>query len=142
MREDLIKGMTALVLPVLSSLTNILPLTHCTKFSPAFFKRRHGSNAVGRWSPVATGEIPLWHFFLGNRICLQILFSFVPPVSKKKWINEFVHFNGLCFLIWTLSVTWVLLPLPMKQHHYLFVLSSTAFVGTKAESEIFCYRKM
>ncbi len=28
------------------------------KFSPAFFKRRNGSNAVGRWSPVATGETP------------------------------------------------------------------------------------
>ncbi len=43
--------------------------------------------------------------FFGKRICLQILFSFVPPVSKKKWINEFVHFNGLCFSIWTLSIT-------------------------------------
>ncbi len=42
----------------------------------------------------------------------------------------------------TALVLPVLLHLPMKQHHYLFVLASTAFVGTKAESEIFCYRKM
>ena len=29
------------------------------KFSPAFFKRRHGSNAVGRWSSSAEDEIPI-----------------------------------------------------------------------------------
>ena len=30
------------------------------------FKRRHGSNAVERWSPVATGEILLSAFLFGK----------------------------------------------------------------------------
>jgi len=36
------------------------------KFSPAFFKRRHGSNAVGRWSRSAEREIPKRRFSFGN----------------------------------------------------------------------------
>ena len=41
-----------------------LPRWRCShkplrKFSPAFFKRRHGSNAVGRWSSSAEDEIPI-----------------------------------------------------------------------------------
>ena len=42
----------------------LLPRRRCShkplrKFSPAFFKRRHGSNAVGRWSSSAEDEIPI-----------------------------------------------------------------------------------
>ena len=42
----------------------LLPRWRCShkplrKFSPAFFKRRHGSNAVGRWSSSAEDEIPI-----------------------------------------------------------------------------------
>jgi len=48
------------------------------KFWSTFFKRWHGSNAVGRWSRSAEREIPLSALFF------LIAFSFAPIWSKEK----------------------------------------------------------
>ena len=57
------------------------------KFSPAFFKRRHESSAVWRWSPPAGGEISYTAFLFDN-------FLFAPVVSKKKWTTSLAYFHG------------------------------------------------
>ena len=68
----------------------------CWKFSPAFFKRRHGSNAVGRWSPSAEGEILFTAFLFVN-------FFFARPSCKEKVANAFVQFLFVLPLVYSLK---------------------------------------